>query len=66
MLKRIRLPALGGLLVSLGGLAAHPEILGLLPEKAAILVSVIGAAIQAYTKAIARTPEEVAAKRYER
>ncbi len=64
MLKRIRLPALGGVLVSVGGLLAHPEILNFLPEKWAVAVSAVGIAIQAVTKAITRTPEEVIAKRH--
>lgn len=53
-MKRLHLPALGGLLVSLAGLAAHPEVLALLPEKAALAVSVIGAAWQAYTRGITK------------
>jgi hypothetical protein len=64
MIKRIRLPALGGILVSVGGLLSHPEILNLLPEKWALVASASGILIQAVTKALVRTPEEVEAKRY--
>ena len=55
---KIRWPAVLGVVISIGGLASHPEILALLPEKAAVIVSAVGVVIQALTKPIIREEHE--------
>lgn len=44
--------AILALMVSLAGLLSHPEVLGLLSEEWAAVVSALGIALQALTKAI--------------
>lgn len=44
-----------GVVVSVGSLLSHPEILNLLPERWAVIGSAIGVAIQALTNPAART-----------
>lgn len=44
--------ALIALLISLSGLALHPEILGVLPSKVATFVSLIGIVLQTFAKSI--------------
>lgn len=55
---RFNLQAILALLVSIGGLTAHPEVMGLLPEKWALAVTIIGIIAQAFTQQVARTPSE--------
>lgn len=43
-----------GLTITLGSLLSHPEILNLLPERWAVIGSIVGAAIQAATNPAAR------------
>lgn len=51
MLKS-KLPAIIAILVSVGGLLTHPEILGLLPEKIALSLSALGIVLQAISKGL--------------
>lgn len=46
--------ALIALLISIGGLASHPELLNIFPEKVSIMISVIGVIAQGFTKELAR------------
>lgn len=55
---RIRWGGLLGFVVSVGSLLGHPEILALLPEKAALIGSALGIVIQTLTKQPIRKPDE--------
>ena len=52
VLREVRLPALGGLIVVIGSVLASPDFLALVPAKFAAAASIIGAAILAWTKPI--------------
>lgn len=40
------------LLIAIAGIMTHPEILGLVPEKVAIVISSLGIMLQALTRSI--------------
>lgn len=51
-LRRINLAGLGSAAIAILGLLSHPEILGLFPEKYAIVISAIGIALQSITRGV--------------
>lgn len=51
-MKRFHTAGVVSALVAIGGLLSHPEILNLLPEKYAVIVSAIGVLLQAITKGV--------------
>jgi hypothetical protein len=56
IMMKFNLKAVLALLVSVIGFLSHPEILGLLPEKVAIIITALGMAMQAFAQQIARHP----------
>ena len=48
--------AIAALLVSIGGLATHPQFLNVLPPWASLTLTVVGLVGQAFTQQIARVP----------
>lgn len=55
---KIRWGGFLGFVVSVGSLLSHPEILALLPEKAALIGSAVGIVIQTVTKQPVRREHE--------
>lgn len=53
---KLHLPALGGLLTTIGGLVVSPAVLGLVPPHWSAAIVAAGAAVQAVTKAIHHEP----------
>jgi len=51
-MKRFHVAGLLSALVSIAGLLSHPEILNLLPEKYAVIMSAAGVVLQAITKGV--------------
>lgn len=51
-LPHIRLPALGGLLTTIGGMVLSPLVLNVVPPHWAAAIVAVGSAVQAVTKAI--------------
>jgi uncharacterized membrane protein YfcA len=51
-MKRFHVAGVLSALVSVGGLLSHPEILNLLPEKYAVVMSAVGVVLQAITKGV--------------
>ena len=50
--EKSKTAALIALLIAVAGLATHPDILGLLPEKWSFIVSGFGAFLQAITRSL--------------
>jgi hypothetical protein len=48
--------AIAAMLISIGGLTAHPELLGFLPEWLSLTLTIAGIVGQALTQQVARIP----------
>lgn len=56
-MKKLHLPALGPLAISLSGILLSPVVLGIVSPKVATILSSVGALLQAVSRPALKTPQ---------